>query len=149
MNSCKIFVEYGEGSAVSTFGDVYSLGILLLEMFTGMSPTDDMFRDSLDLHSFSEAAHPDRILEIADPTLRVHVDAEDSITRSRMQECLISVIGLGLSCSKHQPRERMPIQDAALKMHAIRDDAYQMFSGSLSVDMEEETKQISSDLKQQ
>ncbi|BAB03621.1 putative protein kinase Xa21 [Oryza sativa Japonica Group] len=141
--------EYGEGSAVSTLGDVYSLGILLLEMFTGMSPTDDMFRDSLDLHSFSEAAHPDRILEIADPTLWVHVDAEDSITRSRMQECLISVIGLGLSCSKHQPKERMPIQDAALKMHAIRDDAYLMFSGSLSVDMEEETKQISSDLKQQ
>uniref|UniRef100_A0A0E0JE49 Receptor kinase-like protein Xa21 n=1 Tax=Oryza punctata TaxID=4537 RepID=A0A0E0JE49_ORYPU len=141
--------EYGEGSAVSTLGDVYSLGILLLEMFTGMSPTDDLFRDSLDLHSFSEAAHPDRILEIADPTLWVHVDAKDSITRSRMQESLISVIGLGLSCSKRQPKERMSIQDAALKMHAIRDDAYLMFSGSLSVDMEEETKQICSDLKQQ
>ncbi|KAF0918267.1 hypothetical protein E2562_023349 [Oryza meyeriana var. granulata] len=139
--------EYGEGSAVSTLGDVYSLGILLLEMFTGMSPTDDMFRDSLDLHSFAEAAHPDRILEIADPTLLVHADAKDSITRSRMQECLISVIGLGLSCSKHQPKERILIQDAAVKMHAIRDDAYQMFSGSLSVDMGEDTKQICSDLK--
>nr|AGT17283.1 kinase [Saccharum hybrid cultivar R570] len=42
--------EYGEGSAVSTTGDVYSLGILLLEMFTGRSPTDDMFGDMLDLH---------------------------------------------------------------------------------------------------
>ncbi|XP_015694001.1 receptor kinase-like protein Xa21 [Oryza brachyantha] len=134
--------EYGEGSAVSTLGDVYSLGILLLEMFTGMSPTDDMFRDSLDLHSFAEAAHPDRILEIADPTLWVHADTKDSITRSRVQECLISVIGLGLSCSKHQPKERMLIQDAAVKMHAIRDEAYLMFSGSFSVDMEDETKQI-------
>jgi serine/threonine protein kinase len=42
--------EYGEGSSVSTQGDVYSLGILLLEMFTGRSPTDEIFNDSLDLH---------------------------------------------------------------------------------------------------
>ncbi|KAG8046067.1 hypothetical protein GUJ93_ZPchr0008g13738 [Zizania palustris] len=140
--------EYGEGCAVSTLGDVYSLGILLLEMFTGRSPTDDMFRDSLDLHSFSEAAHPDRILEVADPTLWVHTDAKDSITRRRMQECLISAIGLGLSCSKHQPRERMPVQDAAVKMHAVRDDAaYLVPADSLAADMEDGTKQICSDLK--
>ncbi|KAL5219852.1 hypothetical protein ABZP36_024565 [Zizania latifolia] len=140
--------EYGEGCAISTLGDVYSLGILLLEMFTGRSPTDDMFRDSLDLHSFSEAAHPDRILEVADPTLWVHTDAKDGITRRRIQECLISAIGLGLSCSKHQPRERMPVQDAAVKMHAIRDDAaYLVSADSLAADMEDGTKQIYSDLK--
>uniref|UniRef100_A0A0D9UWT7 Protein kinase domain-containing protein n=1 Tax=Leersia perrieri TaxID=77586 RepID=A0A0D9UWT7_9ORYZ len=85
-------------------------------------------RDALDLRCFSEAAYTDRILEIADPTLWVHTDAKDAITRSRMQECLISVIGLGLSCSKHQPKERMLIQDAALKMRAIREDAHLMFS---------------------
>ncbi|XP_062211729.1 probable LRR receptor-like serine/threonine-protein kinase At3g47570 isoform X2 [Phragmites australis] len=130
--------EYGEGCAVSTLGDVYSIGILLLEMFTGRSPTDDVFRDSLDLHKFSESAFPDRILEIADPKLWVHLDTNDSITRSRIQECLLSVIGLGLSCSKHQPKERMLIGDAAIEMHAIRDEAYLMFAGSLAVDMEGE-----------
>nr|CAB3499051.1 unnamed protein product [Digitaria exilis] len=129
-------IEYGEGCAVSTLGDVYSLGILLLEMFTGRSPTDDVFRDSLDLHRFCEDAFPDRILEIADPTLWAHSDTNDGITRSRVQECLISVIGLGLSCSKHQPKERKPVADVAVEMHAIRDEAYLMFAGSLAIDME-------------
>jgi len=113
--------EYGDGSPISTLGDVYSLGILLLEMFTGRSPTDDMFRESVDLHKFSEAALPDRVLEIADPTIWVHNDANDKITRSIVQECLVSIIRIGISCSKKQPRERMPIRDAAVEMHAIRD----------------------------
>jgi len=90
-------------------------------MFTGRSPTDDMFRESVDLHKFSEAALPDRVLEIADPTIWVHNDANDKITRSIVQECLVSIIRIGISCSKKQPRERMPIRDTAVEMHAIRD----------------------------
>jgi hypothetical protein len=35
-------------------------------MFTGRSPTDDIFRGPLDLHKFSEDALPERIWEIVD-----------------------------------------------------------------------------------
>ncbi|CAL5363838.1 unnamed protein product [Camellia sinensis] len=44
--------EYGMGSEVSAYGDIYSFGILLLEMLTGKRPTDEMFKDGLSLHSF-------------------------------------------------------------------------------------------------
>ncbi|GJM93759.1 hypothetical protein PR202_ga10345 [Eleusine coracana subsp. coracana] len=119
--------KYGEGSSISTLGDVYSLGILLLEMFTGRSPTDDMFRGSLDLHKFSEDALPERIWEIADSTMWMHQGAYNSPSRSRTQSCLVSVIALGISCSKKQPRERILIHDAAIQIHAIR-DSYLMFA---------------------
>ncbi|XP_062185907.1 receptor kinase-like protein Xa21 [Phragmites australis] len=125
--------EYGEGSSVSTLGDVYSLGILLLEMFTGRSPTDDTFRDSLDLHKFSEHALPERIWEIADTTMWLHTGAFNSTTRCRIENCLVSVIALGVSCSKKQPRERTLIQDAATEMHAIR-DSYLNLARSLMVE---------------
>ncbi|CAD6341799.1 unnamed protein product [Miscanthus lutarioriparius] len=119
--------EYGEGSAISTSGDIYSLGILLLEMFTSRSPTDNMFRDSLDLYKFTEEALPDRTLEIADSTIWLHKEPKNSTTTgSRIQECLISIFRIGLSCSKQQPRERASIRDVVVEMHAVR-DAYLMF----------------------
>ncbi|XP_058110891.1 putative receptor-like protein kinase At3g47110 [Magnolia sinica] len=61
--------EYGMGGNVSTSGDVYSYGILLLELFTGKRPTEDMFKDGLSLHEFVKMALPDQVLEIGDPQL--------------------------------------------------------------------------------
>ena len=126
-------VEYGEGSAVSTIGDVYSLGILLLEMFTGRSPTDEMFNGSLDLHKFAENALPEKIWDIVDPAISMHTNGYSSTIRSGIQNCLVSVVSLGISCSKKQPKERIPIQDAAIEMHAIR-DSYLKFARSLLVE---------------
>ena len=57
------------GNEVSTYGDVYSYGILLLEMFTGKRPTDNIFQDGLNLHDFVNAALPEGIIDIIDPTL--------------------------------------------------------------------------------
>jgi serine/threonine protein kinase len=128
-----IIIEYGEGSSITTVGDVHSLGILLLEIFTGRSPTDDMFRGSMNLHKFSEDALPDKIWEIADTTLWLHTGTHDSNTRNIIEQCLVHVIALGVSCSRKQPRERTLIQDAVNEMHAIR-DSYLKFARPLVVE---------------
>ncbi|TYH51818.1 hypothetical protein ES332_D10G305500v1 [Gossypium tomentosum] len=50
-------------------GDAYSYGILLLEMFTGKSPTDERFREGLSLRNFVKAALPERIIDVTNPIL--------------------------------------------------------------------------------
>ena len=88
---------------VSTSGDVFSLGITLIEMFTA-----DIFRYGISLHYYAEAALPDKIMEIVDSNISLHDGVNNSndtrhITRTR--ECLSSVIQLGVLCSKQLPTE--------------------------------------------
>ncbi|KAJ1288606.1 hypothetical protein BS78_02G100700 [Paspalum vaginatum] len=116
--------EYGEGIAVSTNGDVFSLGITLIEMFTGKSPTDDMFIDGSSLHYYAEAALPDKVMEIVDSNIWLHDEANNSNDtghRTRTMECLSAIIQLGVLCSKKLPTERLSMNHAAAEMHAIRD----------------------------
>ncbi|WVZ53257.1 hypothetical protein U9M48_004226 [Paspalum notatum var. saurae] len=61
--------EYGEGGHVSLCGDVFSFGVLLLEMFTAKAPTDAMFVNGLTLQRFVEMAFPDKLMYIVDPVL--------------------------------------------------------------------------------
>ena len=63
--------EYGVGGQASIAGDVYSYGILLLEIFTGKRPTHEIFKDGLTIHQYVKTALPKRLLEIVDPSLHV------------------------------------------------------------------------------
>ncbi|CAI9773935.1 unnamed protein product [Fraxinus pennsylvanica] len=116
--------EYGRGSQVSTLGDVYSFGILLLEMFTGKRPTDDMFKDGLSLHYFVKAALPDRVAEIIDPILVEEcksVEMNMNYTKiHKLKECFVSVFKVGLACSMSTARERLSMSDAANELLSIR-----------------------------
>ncbi|KAJ8617362.1 hypothetical protein MRB53_013548 [Persea americana] len=119
--------EYGMGANASTYGDVYSYGILLLEMLTGKRPTDDMFKNNLNLHQFAKMALPERVMEIIDHQLLSH---ENEVIRQReaysklisiMHETLVSLVKIGVSCSNDSPRERMEMKDVVIELHKVRD----------------------------
>lgn len=122
--------EYGLGNEVSTCGDVYSYGILLLEMFTGKRATDGMFSDNLTLHNFVKMSLPEKIAEIVDPTLfqqREMEQASSSMNNNeshsfpyKIQECLISLLKVGIACSEEMPTDRLDINDVAPRLYAIR-----------------------------
>ncbi|XP_058110945.1 probable LRR receptor-like serine/threonine-protein kinase At3g47570 [Magnolia sinica] len=119
--------EHGMGGKASTHGDVYSYGILLLEMITGKWPTDDMFKDNQSLHHFAKSAFPEQVTEIIDPRLlledaEVIQDSENrNNLRNRMHDCLVSLVSVGVSCSVESPKERMKMKDVVIEMHEIRD----------------------------
>ncbi|KAF3976145.1 hypothetical protein CMV_000641 [Castanea mollissima] len=119
-------VWYGLGGKASTSGDVYSFGILLLEMIIAKKPTDSMFQEGLGLNKFISEVYKSKILDIADPRLfkdyksvtpsrssTSSIGGESSSSSSynnialRSEECVAAMVGVGLSCAAHSSKERV------------------------------------------
>ena len=135
------------GSEPSTEGDVYSYGVFLLEMFLGKRPTDEMFKDDLNLHNFVKMALPDRLVQIVDPTLlpreveempattvvarednkekEIEIDKDEETqvfcqVEVNVYKCLVSVLEIGLACSVESPKERMNMEEVTKELHLIK-----------------------------
>ncbi|KAM7469585.1 hypothetical protein LguiA_007768 [Lonicera macranthoides] len=141
--------EYGMGGAASKCGDVYSYGVVVLEMFTGRRPTDDMFKDGLNLHNYIKMALQEQgRMKIVDQTLLAIGEAEKTeaiiveeerevvneieveqytintgilLPRSdKLQKCIIAVLEIGLACSAESPNQRMGMNDILRELHHIK-----------------------------
>lgn len=138
--------EYGTASKMSTHGDVYSFGILLLEMMTQRRPTDEQYGGNFNLQNFVETALPSQVLEIVDQSLlsneeTLEADLEScSNGRQEQTECLIAVLQVGLMCSKENPRDRMKMEEAIAELISIRDKYLRV---KLSKSSEQNTPSVS------
>ncbi|XP_048135616.1 putative receptor-like protein kinase At3g47110 [Rhodamnia argentea] len=110
--------EYGMGHKVSTLGDAYSYGILLLEMFTGKRPTEEDFGHCLNLHNFVQMALPNRVMDIVD--LSLWSEADDQQRQCKIRDCIISVFEVGVACSMESPPDRMDMTEAIGKLCSIK-----------------------------
>ena len=98
--------EYGSGGKVSTKCDIYSYGIILLEIITRKKPTDEMFVGEVDMRQWI-ASLPNRMDVVDDGLLRIE-DGRDVIV---METILLSFLELGLGCPAELPDERLVIKD--------------------------------------
>ncbi|XP_078169208.1 uncharacterized protein LOC144563599 [Carex rostrata] len=111
--------EYGMGGQASTQGDVYSYGILLLEIFTGICPTDERFGDGVSLHKHVETAYPARVMDIIDTKLFSSDHGNvNTFVPENSKECLVSVIQCGLLCSKELSKERIAMSDVVKELNS-------------------------------
>lgn len=122
------FSEYGMGEHVSILGDVYSFGILLLEIFTGKRPTDKQFQDNLTLHNFIKMQLPNRAMEILDNSALCEVTGISKTwlegwrnLTSEEQESLICILRIGVVCSADFPQVRMSMDQVYKELSVIRD----------------------------
>ncbi|CAN1170941.1 Probable LRR receptor-like serine/threonine-protein kinase At3g47570 [Linum perenne] len=111
-----LFLEYGMGNEVSIQGDIYSYGILLLELFTGKRPTDETFKDGLSLHNIVKSAMSEQnTSEVVDPIL-----LSELLRRKDLEELMSSILEIGIACSSDFPQERASMSEVLSSLTAIK-----------------------------
>jgi hypothetical protein len=92
-------------------------------MLIGKRPTDPMFENELNLVNFVERNYPNQMQRIIDDRLlgecegyiQANITMEDAFCG-----CLLSLMQVGLSCTRMIPSERMNIREVATNLHSIR-----------------------------
>ncbi|WVZ79469.1 hypothetical protein U9M48_027043 [Paspalum notatum var. saurae] len=121
--------EYGLGSKLSREGDVYSYGIVILEMMTGRRPTDEMFTDGLNIHKFVEKAFSQNTSELLDACIASSFEDGEAGNNldlknhelSGVKGCIMHLVKLGLSCSVETPKDRPTMQNVYAEVLTIKE----------------------------
>nr|XP_016506701.1 PREDICTED: probable LRR receptor-like serine/threonine-protein kinase At3g47570 [Nicotiana tabacum] len=108
--------EYGQDGLVSMSCDVYSFGIMMMETFTRMRPSDEIFTGDLNIRQWVSDSFLSEIHKVVDANL---VQPGDEQTDAKMQ-CMLSVMELALSCTSVTPDARISMKDALSTLKKIK-----------------------------
>ncbi|XP_060187625.1 probable LRR receptor-like serine/threonine-protein kinase At3g47570 [Lycium barbarum] len=109
--------EYGSEGIVSTPGDVYSYGIMLMEVLAKRRPTDEeICNENFDLRKWITQAFPRTMMEVVDANI---FHEEEKIT-SKSEFCIASMIELALDCTNEKPESRITMKDVVKRFSKIK-----------------------------
>ncbi|KAF8082704.1 hypothetical protein N665_0809s0007 [Sinapis alba] len=118
--------EYAMGGEISVHGDAYSFGILILEMFSGKRPTDEMFGGDITLRSCIRSALPEQVLDVADESV-LHNGLRIGFP---VAECLTRVLEVGLRCSEESPANRLGMSEVVKELISIKERFFKARRGA-------------------
>lgn len=109
-NHLDVLVEYGYMMKITEKTDVYSYGVVMLEVLTGKQPIDPTIPDGV--HVVDWVRQKKESLEIIDPSLLARPDSEiDEMTQA---------LGIALLCVNSSPDERPTMKDVAAMLKEIK-----------------------------
>lgn len=123
--------EYAAGSRITSKVDVYSYGIVLLEMVSGKSPTCEMFSNGrTTLRQWVVDAIGD-----GNPlrTVAPHFFQRGAPGESSIKDEMIKVLYLGLTCSSHAPQNRPSMSEVVQNLSTLYSIAVPQREDSLSL----------------
>ncbi|KAG5608797.1 hypothetical protein H5410_020078 [Solanum commersonii] len=110
-------IEYGSEGIVSTRGDVYSYGIMLMEVLAKRRPTgEEIFNENLGLREWITRAFSRTMMEVVDTDILY--DGEKITSKSEL--CILSMIELALDCTKATPESRITMKDVVKRLNKIK-----------------------------
>ncbi|OWM89989.1 putative leucine-rich repeat receptor-like serine/threonine-protein kinase At2g24130 [Punica granatum] len=114
--------EYGMGKRASPEGDVFSFGVLVLEIITGIRPTNVPFSGGSSLHEWVKSHYPYNLDPIIEEALARHrcPGIQSEPLNELWREIVVELIELGLMCTQYNPSTRPNMSDVALEMGRLK-----------------------------
>lgn len=126
-----IISEYGLGGRPSPDGDVYSYGVVVLEMVTGKRPTGVMFHEGVTLHEWVRIHYPHDVDALTaeakwrapPPPTPVPAPHHNSLYYKKMKmDVVAELIEVGLLCTQVSPAARPTMLDVARRISLLKQD---------------------------
>lgn len=101
---CLFCTEYAYTSRVTPYSNVYTYGVVLLELLTGRKPKDRAYGESYDLVKWVKGvvnSHQDLAEALLDPHLQLH-----HAGMHHMRKHMLYVLNVALMCLEVLPSQR-------------------------------------------
>lgn len=109
-------IEYGREGKVSKACDVYSFGVILMEIVTRKKPSEDIFGENASLRSWVGECLSGSLMDVVDHNLV----SNDEDWSAKLQ-CVQSILSLAMNCTSELPKDRSNMKNVLGRLIKIRE----------------------------